>query len=137
MSESAFTDESKRPDDAELAVILGGAKRHWDNLLSRIQRDHPRAKAEWKHYSTGWRLIIKEPRRNLAYLNPLRKHFVVSFALSDEAVDAAERSELPVPILEALRASKKFPEGRAARIDVASARDVAHAGALFSIKIAH
>jgi hypothetical protein len=130
-------DKSKRPGDAELAASLGPAKKHWDEFLERIRTEHPSAIAEWKHYSTGWRLVVKGQRRNLAYLNPSQERFTVAFAFSDEAVKAAEESDLPAAIVKPMRESKKFPEGRAVRIDVASARDAAHAAKLFAIKIAH
>jgi hypothetical protein len=128
---------TKSPDDEHLSATLGRAKEHWDDFLDLVRSEHPRAAIEWKRYSTGWRLVVKERRRNLAYLNPGDERFTVSFALSDDAVAAAERSSLPRALVDPLRNSKKYPEGRAVRIDVASARELGRAAMLLAIKVEH
>jgi len=137
MKEPTIPDKAHRPTDADLASVLGRAKRHWDGFIACIQRNHPAATAEWKHYSTGWQFVLREKRRNLAYLKPSEKCFTVSFAFSDNAVDAAERSDLPAEIVQPIRQSPKYPEGRAVRVDVATAKDLAIATKLLAIKVSH
>lgn len=137
--EAAFLLEKTRPpSDGDLGQTIGRAKRHWDALLAVISRDHPDVLMGWKHYAgkTGWRFIVHRKGRNLAYLKPCDGRFTVSLALSDQALDAAERSGVPAQIIDPIRASPKYPEGRAARVDVVCAKDVALAFALLAIKAA-
>jgi hypothetical protein len=154
--------ESKSPDDERLDVVLGPLRKHWDALLVAVRSRHPELTLEWKRYSIGWRLVIRSKRRNVAYLNPAgrsssvtapsarrssaqssaprpaaQRSFLVSFALGEGAVQAAEQSRLPKRILALVRESKRFPEGRAVRVDVASAADVAHVLTLVALQLQH
>ena len=138
MDEPLFADKSHRPTDADLAKVLGPAKRQWDNFTSHVQEVNASGTAEWRHYAgkTGWTLVVRDKRRNLAYVKPLAKRFLVSFAFSDAAVTAAEQSDLPEKIVQPIRQSPKYPEGRAVRVEVASAADAAIARRLLDIKLA-
>ena len=139
MDEPLFADKSHRPSDADLAKVLGPAKRHWDAFTAHIQAVNAGGTSEWKHYAgkTGWTLVVRDKRRNLAYVKPFAKRFLVSFAFSDQAATAAEHSDLPEKIVKPIRESPKYPEGRPVRIEVASAADVTIAQKLLAIKLAH
>lgn len=128
---------AKHAREIQLATSLGRAKAHWDDFLARVCAAHPGTTAEWKRYSTGWQLVVKDRRRNLLYLNPGQDRFTASLAFSDEALEAARRSDLPDAIVKPISESRKFPEGRAVRLDVASGRDVGYATTLPAIQIAH
>src|SRR6185436_15291525 len=84
------------------------------------------AVAEWRFYKgkTGWRLLACKGGRNLAYLKPSAGSVLVSLALSDRVLDAAERAGVAKSLIETVRSSKLLPEGRAARVEVTSVRDV-------------
>ena len=62
MDEPVFPDKSKRPSDADLAKVLGPAKRHWDNFVAHIREMNPGGTAEWKHYAgkSGWTFVVRE-----------------------------------------------------------------------------
>jgi hypothetical protein len=139
MEEPVFPDKSQRPSDADLAHVLGPAKRHWDSLVVHIQDVNPGGTAEWRHYAgkSGWTFVVRDKRRNLAYLKPAAKRFTVSFAFGDKAVEAAEQSDLPERVVKPIRESPKYPEGRAVRIEVTSTPDVAIARKLLAIKMAN
>ncbi|CAG1008828.1 hypothetical protein PHYC_03620 [Phycisphaerales bacterium] len=127
-----------RPSEDELATVLGRAKRHWDAFLSFVSEAHPGAAVEWKFYKTaGWRVVVRDSRRNLAYLNPSEGKVTASFALSEGAVKAAEREGLPKELLEEVRASPKAPEGRVARVEVVSASSAEIAKRLFVLKVSY
>ncbi len=139
MEEPVFSDESRRPSDSDLARVLGPAKRHWDSLVVHIQEVNQGGTAEWKHYAgkSGWTYVVRDKRRNLLYLKPSAKRFTVSFAFGDKAVQAAEQSDLPDRVVKPIRESPKYPEGRAVRIEVTSATDVAIAWKLLAMKMAN
>jgi hypothetical protein len=137
VTEPVFTDENDRPRDTELARVLGKAKAHWDKLVAHISALGPVASPEWKHYGkkSGWILVVRGKRANLMYLMPREKSFGANFALGEKAVQAALQSDLPAPIIEMIRQSPKYPEGRAVRLTVTSAADVKTAKRLLAIKL--
>lgn len=139
MEEPVFADKAHQPNDADLTAVLGRTKRHWDNLLAHMEEANARATMEWKFYipKYGWTFVMRDKRRNLCYLKPLAKHFLVSFALGKKAVDAAEQSDLPADVVKSIRESPKYPEGRVARIEVRTAPDVAIVRKLLAIKTAN
>lgn len=139
MHEPLFADKSHRPTGTDLADVLGPAKRHWDSLVDRVRDVNPKAEAAWKFYTAkyGWTFVVRDKRRNLLYLTPAQKRFRVSLAFSDQALEAAEHSDLPERVVKPIRESPKYPEGRAVRIEVTSARDLAIARKLLAIKIAN
>jgi hypothetical protein len=97
------------------------------------------ATAQWKLYAGatgGWRLLVRRSARTLAYFKPLRGRFLVSLALSDAQLDAAERAGVAPALLVAVRASPKLPEGRACRLEVTNARDAAVVSRLIALKVA-
>jgi hypothetical protein len=139
MDEPLFSDKSHRPTDADLAKALGPAKRHWDGFVAHIHDVNADGTAEWKHYpgKSGWTFVVRDQCRNLAYIKPAAKRFTVSFAFSDQAVSAAEHSDLPTKVVQPIRESPKYPEGRAVRIAVTSAASAAVARKLLAIKLAN
>ena len=131
----------KAPQDRELDLALGTARGLWEKLLAEVRSRHPGVELEWKHYSDGWRLVLRSKRRNVAYLNPFagsvsNPGFRASFALNEEAVRAAEASRLPKRIVADLRRSKKLPEGRALRLEVGSAAQLGHVLTVLEIQLA-
>jgi hypothetical protein len=139
MHEPLFADKSHRPTDTELVAVLGRTKRHWDSLVAHVREVNPTVEAEWKFYTAkfGWTFVARAKRRNLLYLTPDQKRFRVSLAFGDKAVAAAEQSDLPERVIKPIRESPKYPEGRAVRIEVTSARDLAIARQLLALKIAN
>lgn len=137
MDEPVFADKSQKPSDADLARALGAAKRRWDDFTAHAAAAAPAASPEWKFYSgkSGWVFLLRGKKRNVVYLRPLEKCFLVSFAFGEKAVQAAELSELPAEIIESVRQAPKYPEGRAVRLDVKSAAQVKVAKKLLAIKL--
>ncbi len=119
--------------------VLGRAKRHWDNLTAHALEADPAAKQEWKFYSarSGWTFVLRGKRRNLFYLIPSAKRFAVSFVFGEKAVKAAEQSDLPRHVIEMIKESPQYPEGRAVRLEVRTAADVKIARQLLAVKLAN
>ena len=136
MEEPVFPDKSCMPKDADLARALGRAKKQWDDLADAVAAC-PEAKPEWKHYGkkSGWIFVIRGKRSNLMYMIPHDKYFGASFAFGEKAVQAALESDLPAAIIEIVRQAKKYPEGRAIRLQIKSAADAKAAGQLLAIKV--
>ena len=133
-----MTARSKHPSaDHKATAVLGSARRHWDSFIKAVERDNPDAIIEWKRYSTGERLIVRDKRRNLAYLKPEEKRFMVSFAFGDAAVQAAEKARLPAPLIRSIQEAPRYHEGRPVRITVDSATSLSIAKKLLAIKVSH
>ncbi len=131
-----FADKSHVPADAELADVLGRAKRHWDRLIAQA-RAGGAAGLQWKFYASksGWTLVAPGKRHNLLYLTPQKQRFLVAFAFNEQATQAALASDLPAEVIEAVRAAPVYAEGRAVRMLVATARQAESAGRLLACKL--
>jgi len=137
MEGPVFPDKSQPPREDELAAVLGRAKRLWDDFAAHAQTAVPAAVPEWKFYTkkSGWTFLLRGTRRNVLYMRPVgRATFAVSFAFGEKAVSAAEQSHLPKQVVDAIRNSPKYPEGRLARVTVTTAADVKIAKQLLAIK---
>ena len=75
-------------------------------------------------------------KKTLLYLIPCAGYFVASFALSDRACRAAQRSNLSEPVLRLIESAPAYSEGRGLRLEVRSRRDLADVRKLLSIKVA-
>ena len=69
MDEPVFPDKSHLPEDADVAKVLGRAKRHWDDLKTCALEANPDAAPEWKYYmkKTGWAFLLRGKRRNVLW----------------------------------------------------------------------
>ena len=138
MKEPVFPDKSRVPKGVDVARVLGRAKRHWDHLKSHALAAEPSATEEWKYYmkKTGWTFRVKGKRHNLLYMQPRGKgRLTVGLMFGRTAVQAAVQSDLPDQVVETIRQSRQYPEGRMVRIEVTSAADVKIAKRLLAIKM--
>lgn len=124
--------------EVDAPADLGAARLHWDALLRRLLADQPNVDILWKDYAgkSGRQCVIRLKDRNLAYLKPGIGFFVVSMAMSDKAVGCLAQSKLPQALVEEIASSRKYPEGRAARVRVDSAATFRIAATLLAIKSA-
>jgi hypothetical protein len=139
METPTFADKTHQPTDEDLAALLGRAKRLWDSLVKSAQAAAPGAEVGWKHYAgkSGWTFVVRDKRRNLAYLKPAEKRFTVNLALGEQALQAAQESDLPEAVVKAIAEAPKYPEGRPAHLTVKTAADLRMADKLLAIKIAN
>lgn len=102
-----------------------------------MRKDFAPLTEEWvfsgrKH---GWALRMKRRDRAVLYLKPLEQSFRVSLALGPRAVESARRSKLSAPILRLIDEAVQYPEGKAVRLEIRSARDIRVALQLVAIKV--
>ena len=139
MAFSIFDDKETRPEDVALADSLGGTCSLWDELKLRIEWKHSPLSEEWvfsgKNY--GWSLRLKQKKRAVLYMTPCSGYFRVAFAFGEKAVRAAHTSKLPTAVLSLIDEAKKYPEGRAVRLEVRTAKDVDIVEKLAAIKMAN
>lgn len=129
---------SSSPTEAQLAKKLSKSYKFWLSFIDQVTAAHPATKLEWKYNASDetWRYILRLKQRNLAYLTPGKDSFLVSLAMSEEALSAAEELGVPKSFVDLVRASPQYPEGRAARIEVVSAADLTTARKLTAAKAA-
>ena len=137
MIANAFTGKANEPTEPELVAELGPAKAIWDRLLTGLAQDCDLTTREWNSSSrkAGWSLRLKRGDRNIVYLSPGHGGFMASFALSDRAVRAAHRSQLPPQVIEIIDTAKHYAEGTAVRLEVSKLRDIAAVIKLAAIKL--
>jgi hypothetical protein len=126
MLTNAFIGRLKPPTSADLAAALGPAQQIWDRLLREVSAACGIDGQEWNSYSpkAGWALRLQRKGRNILYLAPGKGAFLASLALGDRALAAARQSKLPARVLKTLNEAKRYAEGTAVRLDVASAKDL-------------
>jgi hypothetical protein len=140
MAMSLFDDKSKQPTEQMLAKAIGKQYQLWTEIAEYTIEKYPKAFKEWKYYKAkgyGWSFRIKDKKRNIIYMGPRDGFFMAAFVFSDKGVDAVQDSTLPKAIKEELRNSKKYPEGRAIRLEVRKKADVTNIKTLVDIKIAN
>jgi hypothetical protein len=139
MALSAFADKSKHPVDRELAKTLGSTFVLWNKLKMLIVAKFAPVSEEWGYssQSIGWGLRLKQDKRAILYMTPCQGYFLASFALGEQAVQAAHASGLPPSILTAIDSATKYAEGRGVRLVVKTAKDVRNIETLAAIKMAN
>ena len=131
-----FGEKSAPPTDARLRTVLGRAYPSWEALIARV-REHISPVAEvWAYTSasTGWGLRLRHKDRVILYMTPQQTQFLVSFALGEKAVAAAQATRLPRAIRDAIAAAPRYAEGRGVRMVVTSARQIPGLMTLVEIK---
>lgn len=139
MGLSIFEDKAKKPDDNDLSAALGETKALWDQLKSHVMETYPPITEDWKHYgkSSGWTMKLLRKKRNLFFSYPGDGMFTLVFIFGDKAVAAMEKSSVPVHLVEELKATRKYAEGRGLSIPVNNPGDVETAKELIAIKVAN
>ncbi len=131
---------TSKPDLASNAAPdeLADARPHWDAFIAAAADLAPNINTQWKTYAgaSGRQCVIRLGEKNLAYLKPVDGSFLVSVALSDDAVAGLASAKLPKALLDEITAAKKYPEGRPARVTVSSPATLKTAKTLLAIKLA-
>jgi len=66
---------------------------------------------------------------------PIEGSFKITFVFGDKAVSVVEKSDLPKEIINTLKGTKKYMEGRGIQIDVKDLEDVKNIKKLVEIKV--
>jgi hypothetical protein len=138
MPPSALIDKSRIPQDDEVAAVLGRAATLWTSLRESLSAQYAPLSAAWKFSGAkyGWSLQLKQKQRTLLYLIPNQGCFTAAFAFGEKAVAAAHASKLPAALLDLIDNAKKYPEGRAVRVEIQAKKDLAAVEKLAAIKMA-
>jgi hypothetical protein len=139
MAFSVFDDKQTKPETGSLVEALGRATSFWEGLKQHIEWRHGPLAEDWvfSGKSYGWSLRLKQKKRAVMYLTPCHGYFRVAFAFGEKAVQAAHKNKLPAAVLKLIDGATKYPEGRAVRMEVRTARDVNIAEKLAAIKLAN
>ena len=85
----------------------------------------------------GWSVQLQHKKRTVVYIIPNKGQRTGAFAFGEKAVAAAHAGDLPATILDLIDNAKKYPEGRAVRLDVKTKPDVEIVEKLAAIKLAN
>lgn len=138
MALSAFDDRSQVPEPQKLVEVLVPADGLWGELTSTVRSRFDPLTEDWGFSGKkwGWALRLKHKKRAILYMTPCHGYFVVGFALGQKAVDAANDSDLPQPVLDLIDDSHKYAEGRAVRFEVRCNEDLVNVLRIADIKMA-
>jgi Protein of unknown function (DUF3788) len=138
MSPSVFLEKKLTPTESALAPVLGKSKALWDDIKADVTRKYEPITEAWGYSGKnhGWSLTLKQKKRSVLYLVPGEGVFRCSLAFSEKAVAEARHRSLPSRVMEMIETAKRYPEGRAVRIEVQSSKDAGVVKELVSIKMA-
>ena len=137
---NAFIGKTDVPTHAEVAEVLGGRTKLWDELVEWMSEKEGVSEQEWKGIVVkkyGWSMRLKKKGRNIIYLSPGKNCFMASFVLSDRALDEAKHAHLPKAVQDALAAAPHYPEGNGLRLMVEEERNLAAIRKIAAIKVAN
>ena len=139
MTTVVFDDKAKEPQDKNLAKALGKAKKLWDDLCNHLEQEYPPVTVEWKFYSkkSGWTCKIVHKKRTIVHLRPVEGAFLVATAFGEKAVEAARKSKLPKKVINQINEARQYAEGRQARLEVKTSKDLDSAKQIAAIKMAN
>ncbi len=139
MALSALDDKARRPDEKQVAKVLGDAYPLWMALMEFIEAAWTPVRGEWNFSGEkyGWSYRAKRKDRNIVYLIPGLGFFKAALVFGDRAVEAVERSGVSEPVKAELWAVRKYAEGRGIRLDVKNRRALADVRTLIGIKLAN
>lgn len=134
---SVLTDKTRPPDDDALLAALGAAATHWRAILERAEAAAPDARREWKHYGAkhGWQLKLMLKKRALLWLIPHRGSFMAATALGPAAVAGLRAAGITDALATEIENGRDLPEGKAARVEVATRKDAATVLQLVALKV--
>ncbi len=137
---NAFKGKEDRPTDAEIADALGPTADLWKEFVQWMADREGVTEQEWKGIVVkkyGWSLRLKQKKRNIVYLGPGEGCFMVSFVLSDKALTAAKKSNLPKAVADVIAAAPRYPEGNGVQFVVKRAADLRPIQMIAAIKLAN
>ena len=136
MALSAFSDKAHQPSDGDVRRILGKAYESWARLIADVADGLGPIDQVWGFASakTGWGMRIRRGKRVILYMTPQPGKFLVSFALGEKAVAAAQSCKLPPAVLHCIDEAPRYAEGRAVRIVVTRNSQVAPLAVLALVK---
>lgn len=140
MALSFFCHKYIIPSEEQVTEILGKAAIYWDEVKQYIG-EYGVIKEEWKIYSqkAGWckklLLISDKEERNIVFLYPNIECLTCVMVFGENAVDAAENSEIPKEILSNILLAKAYREGRCFNIEIKISQDFVILKKLIDIKI--
>jgi hypothetical protein len=140
MAMSIFDDKSKQPTEQMLTMVIGKQYQLWTDITEYTIEKYPKAFKEWKYYKAkgyGWSFRLEDKKRNIIYMSPRDGYFIAAFVFSNKGVQAVQDNKLSQSIKDELRNSKKYPEGRAIRLEVRNKADVSNIKTLVDIKLAN
>lgn len=137
---SFFCDKYLLPSESEVNEALGETQAMWNEVKQYIEK-HGEIKEEWKIYSqkVGWckKIFLTggKKERNIIFLYPNINFFTCILVFGENAVSAAEKSELPKNILDSIYNAKQYSEGRSFNVEIRTQQDFEILKRLIDIKI--
>jgi hypothetical protein len=137
MIEYLFLDKTVEPSDKNLKDALSASYKYWVEIQKEFLIEYGEIIPEWKFYDkkTGWTMKNMFKKRNLFFFKPYKGYFNLTFVFGDKAVSAIEKSSVSEDLIQELRLSKKYMEGRVLTVKVSKKSDLQNIYKLVEIKV--
>ena len=132
-----FLDKLDKPNNEMLSAALGSSYKYWEEIQNKLKDQYGQINPEWMYYGakSGWTLKMMLKKRNLFFFGPCDKYFRIAFVFGDKAAKAIKESDLPAALIEEVKDTRRYMEGRALRIEVKKQKQVDDVIKLTSIKV--
>ncbi len=139
METSIFMDKERRPTEVDLITTLEGTHKIWTSLRDFVLEKYPAAVEEWNYPGKkyGWSFRIKDKKRAIIYLLPLKGYFKAAFVFGQKATDKIMASGVSEEVKAELQNARVYAEGRGIRVDVNDEGKIADIKKLIEIKLAN
>ena len=120
MPVSYFEDKMNEPRMEDLQIPLGSTYHLFEQIYEYLVDRYEDIRPEWKHYGKkmGWQLKLFKGKRNIMFVVPFERSFIVYFSFGDKAVQQVIESNLPDEIKNELQNAKKYIEGRGINLSI-------------------
>jgi hypothetical protein len=139
MEDKIFIEKEIIPTESALKEALGDKYKLWQLVRNYTVEKYPAAVQEWNFPGKkfGWSFRIKDKKRAIVYLLPLKGYFKVAFVFGPKAMANVLQSNVSQEIKTELENAVPYAEGRGIRIEVKNSEIFKDIKQLIEIKIAN
>lgn len=134
----AFTNPSVQPGDDLVFSLIGTKKKYWQGIIRHLVENYKDISWSWNWYNDGkqWLFKLVQKKKTIYWATVMATcDFRITFYFADKALPLIDDSELPQPIKENFKTTKKFGPVRPVTILVSSDEDVETVLKLAEIKV--
>jgi hypothetical protein len=133
---SIFDNKEIVPNPDDLKEVLKENMDIWNDLINFLEDKYDSTTSEWKFQTktAGWTYIISNKKKNLVYLSPNKKHFLVTVNMSIKISEIVLDMDLPNEIKDAINESSPCACGKYVLIKINKSKDLEYIKTILNLR---